>query len=67
MTPAILNSNKKWLFYSFRYFEYFNYLENLKYFIVSYCSIVLDILSNIVITLKGQNLKSNEVINIKSS
>ena len=35
---------------------------NFKYFIISHCSIVLDILSNIVITLKSQNLESNKVI-----
>ena len=30
--------------------------------IISYCFIVLHILLNIVITLKSQNLESNEVI-----
>ena len=51
----------------FRYFEYFNYFENFIYLINSHCSIVLDILSNILITLKSQNLESNKVIIIKSS
>ena len=57
------DSNHFLLFYSFRYFiEYCNYFENFKYLIISHCSIVLDILLNIVITLKSQNLESNKVI-----
>ena len=49
--------------YSFKYFiEYCNYFKNFKYLIISHCSIVLDILLNIVITLKSQNLESNKVI-----
>ena len=55
-------SNHFLQFYSFRYFEYFNFLENFKYIIISRCSIVLDFLSNIIITLKSQNLESNKVI-----
>ena len=55
-------SNHFLLFYSFRYFEYSNYLKNFKYFIISHCSVVLDILSNILITLKNENLGSNIVI-----